>query len=83
MALAEQESKHVYNVHEAKTQLSKLLELAQAGEEVVIAKAGDPCVRLTPVKSRSAGRRTFGLHKGKIRILDGFDDPLPEFEDYL
>ncbi len=65
------------NLHAAKTHLSRLVDEATAGEEVVIAKAGKPMVRLVPVTAR--GRRTgFGTLKGKIRISDDFDRPLPD-----
>ena len=67
------------NLHAAKTQLSKLVEEAVAGEEVVIAKAGRPMVRLVPVKTQTK-RRGFGADKGKIKVGDDFDAPLdPEF----
>jgi prevent-host-death family protein len=65
------------NLHAAKTQLSRLVEQAVAGEEIVIAKAGRPMVRLVPVGA--TGRRTgFGSLKGKIRIGNDFDAPLPK-----
>jgi prevent-host-death family protein len=67
------------NLHAAKTQLSRLVDEAAAGEEIIIAKAGRPMVRLVPVAQR-AERRGFGAHKGKIRIHKNFDDPLPEFQ---
>jgi len=64
------------NVHDAKTHFSKLLQRVQAGEEVVIARAGRPVARLVPV--REAGkRRVPGTAKGKIRIAPDFDAPLP------
>ena len=64
------------NLHAAKTHLSRLVEDAAAGEVVVIAKAGKPMVRLVPVAASS--RRTgFGTFRGKIRIGDDFDEPLP------
>lgn len=59
------------NVHEAKTHLSKLLEKAINGEEVVIAKAGKPLVRLVPV--RESGEDCFGMDEGKGWIADDFD----------
>jgi prevent-host-death family protein len=65
------------NIFEAKTQLSKLIELAEKGEDVVIARAGKPVVRLTklePVKRPIL----FGLMKGKIHVPDDFDAPLPD-----
>ena len=69
-------------VSEAKTNLSRLLERAMAGEKVIIKRSGKPLVRLTPVKSapvKSAPfRRKFGTAKGMIFISDDFNDPLPD-----
>ena len=67
------------NIHDAKTQLSKLIERACRGEEVVIAKAGKPVVRLTAVESRQRGRR-FGALQGRARVDERFFEPLPEAE---
>ena len=64
------------NVHEAKTHFSKLLERVRLGEEVIIAKAGTPVARLAPVETPPKERQP-GSMKGKIRIGDDFDDPLP------
>lgn len=61
------------NVHEAKTQLSALLERAHAGEEIVIAKNGKPYARLCPLDPPK--RRTPGLLNGKVE--DSFFEPLP------
>lgn len=63
------------NVHEAKTNLSKLIEQALNGEEVVIAKAGKPLVRLVPVRDEKES--CFGMDAGKMWIADDFDE-LPE-----
>ena len=63
------------NVHEAKTQLSRLIEQALAGEEVVIARAGEPVVRLVPTASPAP--RVWGQDRGLIRIAADFDAPLP------
>lgn len=65
------------NIHDAKTHLSRLVEAAAAGEEVIIAKAGKPLVRLTPVAG-APGKRKLGLLKGKHRVPDDFDRPLPD-----
>jgi len=65
------------NVHEAKTHLSRLIEAVEAGEEVVIAKAGKPVAKLTPLR-RAARRRKLGLLDGKFKIPDDFNAPLPE-----
>ena len=66
------------NVHEAKTHLSRLLAQVEAGEDVVIARGGEPVARLVPSQER--GKRQFGALKGKIDLDDSFFDPLPEEE---
>lgn len=66
----------IYNVHAAKTNLSSLLEKAIAGEEIAVAKAGKPLVRLVPFKGNGKPR-VLGTLKGKIRIHKSFDAPLP------
>lgn len=65
------------NVHEAKTQLSRLLERVLQGEEVVIARNGRPVASLVAISERPA-RRTPGTAKGRISLSPNFDDPLPE-----
>jgi prevent-host-death family protein len=62
-------------VHEAKTNLSRLLRRVAAGEEVTITRAGEPVARLVPVRTRK--RRTLGRDSGRVRIADDFDAPLP------
>jgi len=64
------------NVHQAKTQLSRLLRRVQAGEEIVIARGGVPVARLFPV--RPAGMRRLGQDQGAYRVPEDFDAPLPE-----
>jgi len=66
-----------YNVHAAKSQLSRLLDAAVAGKDVVIAKAGKPVVRLVPVE-QNRERRKLGTLAGKLHVPDDFDDPLPD-----
>lgn len=63
-------------VHEAKTHLSRLLELVQRGEEVVITRRGEDVARLVPV--RAAKSRRFGLDRGRYVVPDTFDGPLPD-----
>jgi prevent-host-death family protein len=65
------------NIHAAKTQLSRLVEDAAAGEEIVIAKAGKPISRLCPLAAPSQ-KRILGRLRGKIHVPDNFDDPLPD-----
>ncbi len=64
------------NVHEAKTHLSRLLEDAGAGEEIIIAKAGRPIAKLVPLEVKRE-KRQLGMLAGKVWISDDFDDPLP------
>ena len=64
------------NIHEAKSQLSRLLEQAARGEEVIIAKAGRPVARLVPIRRRVKPRR-LGAWAGRIRLHPDFDE-LPE-----
>jgi prevent-host-death family protein len=70
------------NVHEAKTHLSRLLARVEAGEEITIARAGKPIALLTPTHDRPPDRVP-GYGKGTVVIHDDFDDPLPEFDEYL
>ena len=71
----------VYTVHEAKTNLSKLIERAERGEEVVIARGDKPVVKLTVVGEKPKPRRQPGMLKGVIHEFpDSFFDPLPEDE---
>ncbi len=67
------------NIHEAKTQLSRLIERASRGEEVIIARAGKPVARLTAISAAPQGR-CFGAMKGKANVGDEFFEPLPEEE---
>ena len=66
-------------VHAAKTQLSKLIARAEAGEEVIIARGKKPVVRLVPVEDAKP-RRQFGAMKGKVWVGPEFFEPLPEEE---
>ena len=69
------------NMHEAKTQLSRLVSKVQEGEEVLIARAGKPVARLTRIERKVEPRR-FGTAKGKVRISKDFDAPVPGFEEF-
>ncbi len=64
------------NVHQAKTHLSRLLERVEHGEEIVIARAGKPVAKLTPLEPGS-DRRPIGRDAGKIWMSEDFDEPLP------
>ena len=71
----------VVNIHEAKTHLSRLVDKAVRGEEVVIARANRPLVRLVPVDEARPPRR-LGTAAGRVKIARDFDKPLPDFAEY-
>lgn len=64
------------NVHEAKTHFSRLLARVERGEEILIARAGQPVARLVPEKRRPAP--VFGADRGKLSLPKDFDAPLPD-----
>jgi prevent-host-death family protein len=70
----------VFNIHDAKTHFSQILERVLTGEEVVIAKAGKPVARLLPFSDINTAPRKPGKDKGKVVIQPNFDEPLPEFD---
>ncbi|MEE9132510.1 MAG: type II toxin-antitoxin system prevent-host-death family antitoxin [Gemmatimonadota bacterium] len=69
-------SAKAYNIYEAKTRLSELVERAARGEEIVIAKNGTPRARLVPMATAEAPR-TPGGWSGGLWVADDFDEPLP------
>lgn len=69
----------VINIHEAKTQLSKLLSRVVQGEEIVIARAGRPIAKLVPVQADQTRRP--GRYAGQGYIAEDFDAPLRDVED--
>jgi prevent-host-death family protein len=68
----------IVNMHEAKSQLSKLVKRVNQGEDVIIACDGKPAARLVPIESEPKKLRPVGLDSGKIVIHDSFFDPLPD-----
>ena len=66
------------NIYEAKTQLSKLVDLASSGTDVVIARAGKPVARLTRLEEKRDRLAGLGALEGKGWIADDFDAPLPD-----
>lgn len=75
--LRKQRQSSTVNVHEAKTHLSRLLARVATGEEVIIARSGQPVAKLVPFRP-PAGKRVPGTAKGQIWIADDFDAPLPD-----
>jgi len=65
-----------FNIHEAKTHLSRLVERAEAGEEIIISKAGRPVARLGPIP-RAVTPRKPGRWRGRVRIHHDFDELPP------
>ena len=63
------------NIHEAKTQFSKLLRRVAAGEEIIIARAGEPIAKLVPFEQST--RRRLGIDAGLFKVPEDFDSPLP------
>ena len=66
----------IVNTHEAKTNLSRLIDEVQKGAEVVIARANRPVARLVPIREKPSTRKP-GYLKGKVRVAADFDAPLP------
>jgi prevent-host-death family protein len=64
------------NIYDAKTRLSQLVERAEAGEEIIIARAGRPAARLVPFRAEGVKRKP-GRMRGRVRIGSDFDAPLP------
>lgn len=67
------------NIHEAKTRLSQLLAQVEAGEEVIIARAGTPVARIVAIRGDEP-QRALGLYDGKIWMADDFNAPDPELD---
>jgi prevent-host-death family protein len=72
----------VVNMHEAKTNLSKLVRQVEAGEEVIVSRGGEPVAKIVAYTPPAVPRRP-GRMKGQIKILPGFEEIPPEFEEYL
>jgi prevent-host-death family protein len=70
-------------MHEAKTKLSQLVERAEAGEDIVIARNGKPAARLVPVRSAAALASVRGSWRGRVRFADDFDELPDDIADAL
>ncbi len=71
-------SMETVNIHEAKTNLSRLLSRVELGEEIVIANRGIPVAKLVPLHQPSKSRRqSLGRDQGKFLVPENFNDPLP------
>lgn len=70
-----------YNMYEAKTKLSEIVNKARSGAEVVLMIRGEPVAKVVPYEKPAAQRR-LGFAKGKVEILPGFDKTPKDFKDY-
>ncbi|MFD5876292.1 type II toxin-antitoxin system Phd/YefM family antitoxin [Streptomyces sp. NPDC060322] len=70
------EAARQYNVHEAKTHFSRILQQVETGEEVVISRAGKPIAKVVPLRSK-VNRTDYGVLRGRIHIPEDFDE-LPD-----
>lgn len=79
--MAEADPQKTFNLHEAKTHFSRLVDRAHAGEEIIVAKAGVPYARLVPIAPEPKRKRTPGGWPELAAISDSvWSDPLPEEE---
>lgn len=72
-----------FNIHEAKAQLSKLVEKAMLGEEVIIAKGNKPVVKLVAIQPKDEPRKPGSAKDKLLYIAPDFDEPLEDFKDYM
>jgi prevent-host-death family protein len=70
-------------MHEAKSQLSRLVDLAEGGEEVIIQRSGRPAARLVAVQRRRPVAEAFGALNGQIQLANDFDDPPADFVEHF
>jgi len=70
------------NISQAKAHFSDLLARVEAGERIVIARAGHPIAELRPIR-HARPPRVPGMDRGRVVIHDNFDDPLPDLEEYM
>lgn len=66
------------NIYEAKTHLSRMVDRAAAGEEIVISRNGKPVARLCPLEPKKRNTVKFGVLDGQIEVAEDFDAPLPD-----
>jgi len=72
----------VVTIHQAKTTLSRLVQAAAAGEEIVIARGKTPVARLVRIAPTPPPKRELGFAKGLVRVAPDFDAPLEDFAEY-
>jgi prevent-host-death family protein len=70
-----------YNIYEAKTKLSELVNQARSGKQVILMNRGEPVAMIVPIP-RQPQRRNLGFLKGKLKLRAGWDAPIQDFQDY-
>jgi prevent-host-death family protein len=70
-----------YNMYQAKTKLSQLVNEARSGKQVILMNRGEPVAMVVPIP-KSRRPRKLGFLKGKIKLMKGWDEPLEDFADY-
>ncbi len=70
----------IVNIHDAKTHFSRLVERAERGERITIARAGVPVAMLVAIEPETRPKRPLGMDRGRIIIRPTFDDPMPEWD---
>jgi prevent-host-death family protein len=70
----------VVTIHQAKTNLSKLIQEALSGEEIIISKGTEPLIKLVVIQKKK--KRAFNLFKGKVKVSKDFDKELKDFDEY-
>ncbi|MFI5686028.1 type II toxin-antitoxin system Phd/YefM family antitoxin [Streptomyces sp. NPDC051636] len=74
--MSTQHAQRQYNVHEAKTNFSRILQLVETGEEVIISRAGQPVAKVVPLRPK-VNRTDYGTLRGQVHIPEDFDE-LPD-----
>jgi prevent-host-death family protein len=70
-------------MHEAKSQLSRLVDLAEGGEDVIIQRSGRPVARLVALSRRRPVAEAFGVLRGEVELAEDFDELPPEFAEHV
>ena len=74
---------HQVTIHEAKTHLSRLIEEALQGEDIIIAKGRNPLVRIVPLTGKKPQRKAGGARGVLLKMSDDFDAPISDFNEYV
>ncbi len=70
----------VVTIHQAKTNLSRLIQEALSGEDIIISKGAEPLIKLVVIQKKK--KRLFDLFKGKVKVAKNFDEEISDFDEY-